>query len=99
MLTISDMFPEAPTEVHFAMTLPSAACENVNAYGSFQALAISASLIGYRVSVDDFNPDGSSSMVVTGSGTMADALAFGSVAMVNAETFGMTFSPLMVVNI
>lgn len=99
MLTIADMFPEAPTEIHFSLTCPAASVENTESYATFHSCAISASLLGFRVSVDDFNPDGSASMVATGKTTMGEALDFGALLSVRAETHGFAFSPIMVVEI
>lgn len=99
MLNISDMFPEAPTEIHFSLSCPAAAVENVESYATFHACALSASLLGFRVSVDDFNPDGSASMVATGTTTMGEALDFGALLTVRAEQHGFAFSPIMVANI
>lgn len=99
MLNLTDLFPEAPTEVHFTVAAPAPAVADTEAYAAFHALAIGASFMGCRVSVDDFRPDGSAQFVATGTLTMCEALDFGALAMVRAETFGLTFSPLMVVNI
>lgn len=100
MLNLTDMFPEAPTEVHFSLIAPAAVVDgDPHGHATFHALAISASLLGLRVSVDDFAPDGTARFDATGTGTVAEMVAFGSVALADAERFGMTFTPLMVVNI
>ena len=98
MLNLTNIL-DIPCDVHFTLTASADKVNDAAAYGAFHACAISASLFGLTVSVDDFLPDGSARMVATGPAMTLDAGTLSALTLTTATEFGLSFSPLIVANI